>query len=189
VGDRSQEKFRHALVRQSSVGHLLSYCQLFSDQEARVSDIETNIRLSSTPWRYQQALGDLIAELISREHIDFLRETCVDAVETDNYIFVHGGLCPELSLVDQPLFALHWRRFDKAWKPHVSRKKVVCGHTPQQDLMIHDLGHAVCLDAGAYMAKGALTCMDVMNGQVWQVNDDLQLTQQPVVHYHDDLVP
>lgn len=135
-----------------------------------------------------ETMCEATAELVPQEYIDFLRETCVDAVETDSHIFVHGGLCPDLPLGDQPLFALHWARFDKAWKPHISGKKVVCGHTPQPDLLVHDLGHTVCLDTGAYMAKGFLTCMDVLSGQVWQINDDLQLIQQPVVHY-DGKVP
>lgn len=128
---------------------------------------------------------DLAVEMIPQEHIDFLRDTCVDAVETDGHIFVHGGLCHDLPLAEQPLFALHWSRFDKAWKPHISGKKVVCGHTLQPDLLVHDLGHTVCLDTGVYMAKGFLTCMDILTGQTWQINDDLQLIQQPVVRYED----
>ncbi|MDP2815741.1 MAG: metallophosphoesterase family protein [Rectinemataceae bacterium] len=135
-----------------------------------------------------QEMWDVTADLVSQEHIDFLRDTCVDACETSDFIFVHGGLCPDFGLTEQPLFALHWKRFDKNCKPHVSGKKVICGHTPQTDLLVHDLGHAVCLDTGAYMAKGFLTCMDLMSGQCWQIDDDLQLSPQPVVHY-DNRVP
>lgn len=152
-------------------------------------------RLQDLSEQYGKGLRDisevvrsLTTELIPQEHIDFLRDTCVDAVETDRFIFVHGGLYPDPPLAGQPLFALHWNRFDRRWPPHVSGKKVVCGHTPQPDLLVHDLGHAVCLDTGAYMAKGFLSCMDVLTGQTWQIDDDLQMIQHPVVHY-DNGVP
>ncbi|MFQ6759460.1 MAG: serine/threonine protein phosphatase [Deltaproteobacteria bacterium] len=159
-----------------------SYCHPFSDHEARLGDLDANVRLCN-PRLYRKTLRDLMAEIIPQEHINFLQLGCADACETDDFIFVHGGLCPDLPLADQPLFALHWKRFDKDCKPHVSGKKVICGHTPQPDLLVHDLGHTVCLDTGAYMAKGFLTCMNVMNGQCWQIDNDLQLIQLPVVHY------
>ena len=162
---------------------LRSYCHPFSDHEVRLGDLDGNVR-HCNPRLYRKTLRDLMAEIIPQEHIDFLQLGCCDALETDDFIFVHGGLCPDLPLADQPPFALHWKRFDKDFKPHVSGKKVICGHTPQRDLLVHDLGHAVCLDTGAYMAKGFLTCMDVMNGQCWQIDDNLQLIPQPVVHYH-----
>jgi len=38
------------------------------------------------------------------------------------------------------------------------------------------------------MAKGFLSCMDVLTGQTWQIGDDLQMIHQPVVHY-DNGVP
>jgi serine/threonine protein phosphatase 1 len=165
---------------------LRSYCQPYSDEEIRLGNIDVNIRHASSSL-YQKPLRDLMAEVIPQEHIDFLRNTCADACETEEFIFVHGGLCSDLPLVDQSLSALHWKRFDKNWKPHVSEKKVICGHTPQADLLVHDLGHAACLDTGAYMAKGFLTCMDVLNDRIWQIDNDLQLIQQPVVHYGDKM--
>lgn len=161
---------------------LSSYCTPGnSEQLERLQQVDGWVRW---PKDYQEPLRDLLAEIIPPEHIDFLKNTCVDALETDDFIFAHGGLCPDLPLADQPLFALHWKRFDKNCKPHVSGKKMICGHTPQRDLLVHDLGHAVCLDTGTYMAKGFLTCMDVLSGQCWQIDDNLQLIQQPVVHYH-----
>jgi len=167
---------------------LRSYCHPFSDQEVRLGDLECNVR-QGNPRLYQKNLRDLMAEIIPQEHIDFLQLGCCDACETDDFIFVHGCLCPDLPLADQPLFALHWKRFDKDCKQHVSGKKVICGHTPQRDLLVHDLGHALCLDTGAYMARGFLTCIDVLSGQCWQIDDDLQLSPQPVVHYYNNRIP
>ncbi|MDP2815564.1 MAG: metallophosphoesterase family protein [Rectinemataceae bacterium] len=125
----------------------------------------------------------MVIELIPQEHIEFLRDTCVDACETDDFIFVHGGLCPDLPLTEQPLFALHWTRFDETWKPHISGKKVICGHTPLPDFQVHDLDYATCVDTGAFMARGFLTCMDVLSGQLWQIDDDLRLVENPLIHY------
>lgn len=166
---------------------LSSYCHPFSDHEVRLGDLDRNIR-NGNPRLYQKTLRDLMTEIIPQEHRDFLELGCCDALGTDDFIFAHGGLCPDLPLADQPLFALHWKRFDKSCKPHVSGKKVICGHTPQRDLLAHDLGHALCLDTGAFMARGFLTCIDVLSGQCWQIDDDLQLSPQPVVHY-DNRVP
>lgn len=148
---------------------LRSYCLPFSDHEVRVGDLECNVR-QCNPRLYQKTLRDLMTEIIPQEHRDFFELGCCDACETDDFIFVHGGLCPDLPIEDQPLFALHWMRFNENWKQHVSGKKVICGHTPQPDLLVHDLSHAMCLDTGAYMAKGFLTCADVMSGRCWQVD-------------------
>lgn len=38
-----------------------------------------------------------------------------------------------------------------------------------------DIGHALCVDTGAYMARGFLTCVDVMRDQLWQIDDLGQL--------------
>lgn len=146
---------------------LSSYCDPGSEQMQRLRQVDGMIRW---PKDYQEPLRDLMADLIPQAHIDFLRNTCVDTCETGNFIFVHGGLCPDLPLADQPLFPLHWMRFDENWKPHVSGKKVICGHTPHRDLQVRDIGRAACLDTGAFMAKGFLTCVDVQTGHCWQVD-------------------
>lgn len=158
----------------SGISTLGSYSQPHSNEEIRLGTIDVNIRHSS-PSTYQKHLQDFMAKAIPQEHIDFLRNTCCDAIETEKFIFVHGGLCPDLPLPDQPLFPIHWMRFDKDWKPHMSGKKVICGHTPQPDLQIHDIGHALCVDTGVYMAKGFLTCIDILSGQKWQIDDLGQL--------------
>ena len=172
-------------VDNSALATLCSFCR-HRDQETRLGDIELNFRHGrGNPLKYQKDLRDIMAGLIPEDYKTFLRDTCCDALETDDFIFVHGGLCPDLPLADQPLFALHWKRFDQNLKPHISGKKVVCGHTLGSNLLVRDLGPAVCLDTGAFMSRGFLTCMDVLSGQCWQIDDNLQLIQQPVVHYEN----
>lgn len=145
-----------------------SYCDPGSEQMQRLEQVNGWVHKSKD---YHVTLRDLLAEIISQEHREFLRNTCVDACETKNFIFVHGGLCSDLPLDQHPLFPLHWQRFSQDWKPHISGKKVVCGHTPQPDLQVHDLGHTLCVDTGAYMARGFLTCVDVLSNQFWQIDD------------------
>jgi len=164
---------------------LKSYCKT-QQQEERLETVRDWIRW---PKDYYEPLREFMTELIPDKHISFLQDTCVDALETEKFIFVHGGICPDLSLSDQPLFPLHWMRFYKEWKPHTSGKKVVCGHTPYRGLLIQDLGHAVDIDTGVYMRGGALTCMDVLSGQAWQIGEDLQPLQRPIVRYEDGRIP
>jgi len=50
--------------------------------------------------------------------------------ETESHIFVHGALFADIEMTDQPRSKLLWGRF-KEIEPHISRKIVICGHTPQ----------------------------------------------------------
>jgi serine/threonine protein phosphatase 1 len=92
------------------VATLSSYCDPGSEQLERLKLVDTRVRW---PKDYQEPLQNLMAEIIPQDHIDFLQLGCADACETDDLIFVHGGLCPDLPLADQPLFPLHWMRFDE----------------------------------------------------------------------------
>lgn len=97
-------------------------------------------------------------------HWRFLRQVCVDWHETDTHIFVHAHVDPKLPLEEQPIRALHWRALSLA-EPHVSRKTVVCGHTPQGSGFPIDLGHTICVDTAHW-----LSCVDLRTGEVWQAD-------------------
>jgi serine/threonine protein phosphatase 1 len=47
---------------------------------------------------------------------------------------------------------------------------MVCGHTRQKNGAILDLGHAICLDTGAYTPSGWLSCLELETGRWWQAN-------------------
>ena len=52
--------------------------------------------------------------------------------ETERHIFVHGSVDGELDMADQDKQRLLWGRcFEMT--PHFSGRRVVCGHTPQED--------------------------------------------------------
>ena len=102
-------------------------------------------------------------------HWDFLDHTCCDIYRTDEHFFVHGGVDAELPLDQQSPGALHWTTFPPR-RPHVSKKTMICGHTPQMSGIPGSLPHAICLDTGAGHG-GWLTCLDVLSGHLWQSNE------------------
>jgi serine/threonine protein phosphatase 1 len=99
-------------------------------------------------------------------HWNFLENECVDWHETDTHLFVHAGVDPSLPMQGQPDFVLKWERFD-APIPHASGKTVVCGHTVQKNGTPRNVGHAICIDTGAWR-KGWLTCLEATTGYLWQ---------------------
>jgi len=108
------------------------------------------------------------AAAIPAAHWRFLENT-QRFFETERQIFVHAGLDPELDLGEQPDRFLFWEFFDEI-RPHKSKKRLLCGHTPQRSGEIKDLGFAVCIDTWA-VRGGWLTCLDVNTGHYWQASE------------------
>jgi len=106
---------------------------------------------------------------IPKSHWYFLDSQCVDIAETEDYIFVHGGLDPQVPIEDQSKENTHWNRFDKA-RPHYSGKIYFCGHTPQPNGKPTHKGFAVCLDTGVFLPDGWLSCLRLDDGMVFQTN-------------------
>lgn len=99
-------------------------------------------------------------------HWYFLENTCRDLFETNSHIFVHGGIEPDLPVVQQTIRTLHWRRiYDAA--PHMSKKVVVCGHTQQGSGLPLNLGHTLCVDT-----RDWLTAANLSDGTFVQAKDD-----------------
>jgi serine/threonine protein phosphatase 1 len=108
------------------------------------------------------------ASAIPESHWKFFERTA-RFFETDTHIFVHASLDPELEMKDQSDLMLFWGGFEQM-RPHISGKKIVCGHTVQSFGKIKDAGFAVCIDTGAVMG-GWLSCLDVKTGKYWQANE------------------
>lgn len=106
---------------------------------------------------------------IPHSHWEFFEQT-TRFFETENHIFVHANLDPELGLVDQPDWLLFWEFFHRI-QPHKSGKRVICGHSSQRSGLIKDLGFAACIDT-AVASGGWLTCLDVDSGKYWQANQN-----------------
>ena len=89
--------------------------------------------------------------------------------ETDTEIFVHGAVDAELELSDQHQQVLLWERINNQ-APHFSGKRVICGHTSQQNGLPLDISHAVCIDTFC-CGGGWLSALDVTTNRVWQANE------------------
>jgi len=101
-------------------------------------------------------------------HWDFLAGT-IRYHMAENDFFVHANVRPGLPLEDQPDLNLFWEHLGGAVSPHVSGRRMICGHTPQKSGLPLDLGHAVCLDTWA-CGDGWLTCLETGSGMYWQAN-------------------
>ncbi len=95
--------------------------------------------------------------------------------ETEDHIFVHAGLHPDLDLAEQSEEFLQWEHFPSL-RPHKSGKRIVCGHTAQRTMTINDAGHAVCIDTGPAFG-GWLTCFATGTGQFWQARENGDIRQ------------
>ncbi len=105
---------------------------------------------------------------IPEEHLSFLSKA-MRFYETPSHIFVHGGIEPNLDLLDQSDATVFWKRFDQPQR-HYSGKRMVCGHSSQSRGIPNVLPHAVCIDTFVY-GGGWLTCLDVDSNEYWQTNE------------------
>jgi serine/threonine protein phosphatase 1 len=108
-------------------------------------------------------------DTIPEAHWKFLEEL-VDWYETDNHFYVHGNVEPDLPFAEQSPFVLHWEKLGGEAVNHCSGKTMICGHTKQYSGRPLDLGTTICIDTGAYDARGWLTCLDVERRCYWQAN-------------------
>ncbi|MGZ5197428.1 MAG: metallophosphoesterase family protein [Kaistella sp.] len=104
---------------------------------------------------------------IPTSHWDFFHNT-LEYFEQENFIFVHAGLQAGVELKHQTHDTLFWMH---QYEPtaYDENKIVVCGHTPQKNGEIKNLGHTVFVDTWAF-AEQWLTCLDVHSGKYWQAN-------------------
>jgi serine/threonine protein phosphatase 1 len=131
----------------------------------------------ATLLSYGAARGRLTAADLVRippAHCEFL-ERCRDYYETDTHIFVHAQYDPGTTMDEQFPHDLRWESLKTTTPgPHISRKKVVVGHSAQKTGEIRDLGHLVCIDTFCY-GGGWLTALDVHTEEIWQTNKQGQL--------------
>jgi serine/threonine protein phosphatase 1 len=112
------------------------------------------------------------ADAIPERHWRFLQDDCVPHFETASHFYVHANVYPDYPLAEQPdYFMLYWESLELAtWRPHMSGKTVVCGHTAQRSGRPLMLDRAICIDTWAY-GNGWLTCLDIDLEAYWQPNE------------------
>lgn len=104
---------------------------------------------------------------IPANHWQFLEEFCRDYFETEDFVFVHAGLDPNLPMEKQSESLLFWKKF--AAPRHVSGKTTICGHTAQKSGLPFVTQHAICLDTWVY-GEGWLSCLELGSGRLFQAN-------------------
>jgi serine/threonine protein phosphatase 1 len=102
---------------------------------------------------------------IPKEHMDFFK-SLLPYYETEEYIFVHAGLKPNVPLEEQDLEWLTWIRdeFINSWCDF--GKTVVFGHTPLEQPLVEE--NKIGIDTGAAMG-GMLTCIELPSRRILQV--------------------
>ena len=105
------------------------------------------------------------------EHVAFLADLpCY--YETDDYIFVHGGVHPTTVLAETDPYLLMWIR-EEFHKGYCGEKTVVFGHTPTDNLHgKHDVyfgeNKIIGIDGGAVFG-GRLNCLELPSQKVYSV--------------------
>lgn len=106
-------------------------------------------------------------------HRDFFRRM-VTHWETDDYIFVHATVDPDVPLSEHASPLLRWSRYEASQPRHCSGKIVICGHTQQRSGypgMSEDL---ICIDTAAYRGLW-LTSLDVTTNTVLQASENREV--------------
>lgn len=104
-------------------------------------------------------------------HLDFL-ESAVPYVESDREIFVHASVDESLPLSEQSFQTLRWDKISGSEPPHLSGRRVICGHTSQRSGWPLQWDGWLCLDTRVYDTGGWLTALDVDANVIHQANQD-----------------
>lgn len=91
-------------------------------------------------------------------------DTLLPFYETENHIFVHGGINGNQDVRKVPLEELLWNRDFK----YRGKKTLVVGHSPVKS--IRKIGNVIYCDTGCFMSR-KLSAYDVLNRKVYQVVD------------------
>ncbi|MGK7886820.1 MAG: metallophosphoesterase family protein [Crocosphaera sp.] len=127
-----------------------------------------NVAGKTTLFSYNNNNNQDSLSNIPAQHLTFVQHHCLDWYETENHIFVHANVDPDLPLHKQSEHDLFWQKIYPR-PSHYSGKIVVCGHTSQKDGCPVNMGHQICIDTWA-CGQGWLTCLDVDTGEIWQTN-------------------
>lgn len=105
---------------------------------------------------------------IPESHWEFLATSPL-VHELENHICVHGGIDSSKPCDQQDAEVVLNKRFHLA-EPHISGKKVICGHTRQIDGTPKDAGHTLNIDTNVFDG-GYLTAFDTETGEFHQADE------------------
>jgi len=105
---------------------------------------------------------------VPESHWDFIAGT-VRYYEMEHNFLVHANARPDLPLENQSDSDLFWEHLGEVVSPHISGRRMICGHTRQMSGVPLELGQSVCIDTNA-CGGGWLTCLETDTGLYWQAN-------------------
>ena len=107
-----------------------------------------------------------VAQHMPGTHLEFMR-SLETSFAWDRYLVVHAGIRPGVPLAAQKTEDLLWIREEFLDRPHGLGKTVIFGHTPHRRV-VNGQPYRIGIDTGCVYG-GALTCLSVPDGRVWQV--------------------
>jgi len=111
----------------------------------------------ATLGSYMKGGGLNEGNLIPPEHLEFFDNLRL-YYETENYIFVHGGLKANIPLEHQDEWDMLWMRDEFIYSDFDFGKLVIFGHTPFREPLILD--NKIGIDTGAVYGN-KLTCVEL----------------------------
>lgn len=102
---------------------------------------------------------------IPTTHLDFFGDLSI-YYETDQYIFVHAGLKPNVPLEEQNEWDMLWIREEFIYSDFDFGKRVIFGHTPFQEPIVFD--NKIGIDTGAVYGN-KLTCVELPAARFYSV--------------------
>ena len=111
---------------------------------------------------------------IPAAHLAFLERLRL-SYETEDYLFVHAGIRPEIPLHEQDESDLLWIREEFYAYPGRYPKTVVFGHTPMREVLMDD--DRIGIDT-ACVYGNKLTCLILPSREVIQVSNPLDISSR-----------
>jgi len=117
---------------------------------------------------------------IPAAHLDFLNRLLL-YYETDDHLFVHGGIRPGIPIQEQDSKDLLWIREEFYAYPGRYPKTVVFGHTPMREVLMES--DRIGIDT-ACVYGNKLTCLILPSRQVIQVSNPLDKASRTAILGH-----
>ena len=141
----------------NKINNLSYWLQLGADQTFKSYDIEiTDFIKDGLEDEKIEKLRNYFLNQLTEEHIFFLKNLKL-SYTVGKYLFVHAGINPEKSILEQNKRDLLWSRsdefFDKNFK---SEKIIIHGHTPQKEII--NFPYRISIDTGCFFS-GKLSCV------------------------------
>jgi serine/threonine protein phosphatase 1 len=108
---------------------------------------------------------DVRKKKIPEEHLLFY-QSLLPYHQTKDYIFVHAGLIPGISIDKQTIDDLLWVRYKFIDSDYNFGRRVIFGHTPMSNPLIME--NKIGVDTGAVYG-GKLTCLELPEVKIYQV--------------------